>query len=172
MQSNVPNPFGGKYKFSHLNMPGGQWGQGIRLVSGEQHESHYTNLRRTMRQNWSSYDQTATVAKAAAAANGNNYCVATMTDGQRRNAYSAAGPLTRACFLSVWHGSSSSTHTRVPYSTQSTVENKKDIDETKLPTSRKAMLKKAVTEYGSTVIVFHIGISLISLGTSYLLVSG
>lgn len=32
-------------------------------------------------------------------------------------------------------------------------------------------LKKAVTEYGATVIVFHIGISLISLGTSYLLVS-
>ncbi|CAH0556513.1 unnamed protein product [Brassicogethes aeneus] len=32
-------------------------------------------------------------------------------------------------------------------------------------------LKKAVTEYGTTVIVFHVGISLISLGTSYLLVS-
>ncbi|XP_072377405.1 protein FAM210B, mitochondrial-like [Diabrotica undecimpunctata] len=37
--------------------------------------------------------------------------------------------------------------------------------------SRKEKLKKAVKEYGSTVIVFHIGISLISLGTSYLLVS-
>lgn len=32
-------------------------------------------------------------------------------------------------------------------------------------------LKKAVKEYGSTVIVFHIGISLISLGVIYLLVS-
>uniref|UniRef100_A0A6P7G4S0 Protein FAM210B, mitochondrial-like isoform X1 n=1 Tax=Diabrotica virgifera virgifera TaxID=50390 RepID=A0A6P7G4S0_DIAVI len=37
--------------------------------------------------------------------------------------------------------------------------------------SRKEKLKKAVKEYGSTVIVFHIGISLMSLGTSYLLVS-
>lgn len=32
-------------------------------------------------------------------------------------------------------------------------------------------LKKAVAEYGTTVIVFHIGISLISLGSCYLLVS-
>lgn len=35
----------------------------------------------------------------------------------------------------------------------------------------KEKLKKAVKEYGSTVIVFHIGISLMSLGTCYLLVS-
>ena len=27
MQSNVPSPFGGMHKFTHLNMPGGQWGQ-------------------------------------------------------------------------------------------------------------------------------------------------
>ncbi|KAL1513892.1 hypothetical protein ABEB36_003232 [Hypothenemus hampei] len=32
-------------------------------------------------------------------------------------------------------------------------------------------LKKAIAEYGTTVIVFHISISLISLGTCYLLVS-
>lgn len=37
--------------------------------------------------------------------------------------------------------------------------------------SRKDKLKKAVKEYGSTVIVFHVGISLISLGTAYALVS-
>lgn len=37
--------------------------------------------------------------------------------------------------------------------------------------TRAQQLKKAVTEYGSTVIVFHIGISLISLGTCYLLLS-
>lgn len=37
--------------------------------------------------------------------------------------------------------------------------------------SRAEKLKKAVKEYGSTVIVFHIGISLISLGTCYALVS-
>lgn len=37
--------------------------------------------------------------------------------------------------------------------------------------SRKEKLKKAVAEYGSTVIIFHIGISLISLGVCYTLVS-
>ncbi|KAJ8940049.1 hypothetical protein NQ314_010881 [Rhamnusium bicolor] len=37
--------------------------------------------------------------------------------------------------------------------------------------TRGEKLKKAVKEYGSTVIVFHIGISLVSLGTCYLLVS-
>lgn len=37
--------------------------------------------------------------------------------------------------------------------------------------SRKDKLKKAVAEYGSTVIVFHVGISLISLGICYTAVS-
>ncbi|EFA03673.1 Protein FAM210B-like Protein [Tribolium castaneum] len=39
------------------------------------------------------------------------------------------------------------------------------------PTSIKDKLKKAVAEYGSTVIVFHVGISLVSLGVCYVLVS-
>ncbi|KAF9414708.1 hypothetical protein HW555_007486 [Spodoptera exigua] len=37
--------------------------------------------------------------------------------------------------------------------------------------SAKEKLKQAIKEYGSTVIVFHIGISLISLGSCYLLIS-
>lgn len=37
--------------------------------------------------------------------------------------------------------------------------------------SKKEKLKKAVKEYGSTVIIFHVGISLVSLGTCYMLVS-
>lgn len=40
-----------------------------------------------------------------------------------------------------------------------------------VPLSRAEKLKKAVKEYGSTVIIFHVGISLISLGVSYLCVS-
>lgn len=38
--------------------------------------------------------------------------------------------------------------------------------------SSKEKFKKAVKEYGSTVIVFHVTISLLSLGACYLLVSG
>jgi len=37
--------------------------------------------------------------------------------------------------------------------------------------SRKDQLKRAVKEYGSTVIIFHVGISLVSLGTCYILIS-
>lgn len=67
------------------------------------------------------------------------------------------------------------------YSSQHPVSNKienKETDKnvekimvTDKDLSRKEKLKKAVKEYGSTVIVFHVGISLISLGTCYLLVS-
>merc|ERR1712062_267794 len=39
------------------------------------------------------------------------------------------------------------------------------------PPSRKEKLKKAVTQYGPTVIIFHVTISLASLGLFYLLVS-
>lgn len=37
--------------------------------------------------------------------------------------------------------------------------------------SRKDKLKLAIKEYGSTVIIFHVSISLVSLGTCYMLVS-
>ncbi|XP_065163126.1 protein FAM210B, mitochondrial-like isoform X1 [Atheta coriaria] len=48
----------------------------------------------------------------------------------------------------------------------------KDASETKPaePTTYKEKLKQAMSQYGSTVIIFHITISLISLGTCYLLV--
>uniref|UniRef100_A0A336M0D1 CSON009580 protein n=1 Tax=Culicoides sonorensis TaxID=179676 RepID=A0A336M0D1_CULSO len=39
------------------------------------------------------------------------------------------------------------------------------------PLTKRDQLKRAIKEYGSTVIVFHIGISLMSLGSFYLLVS-
>lgn len=51
---------------------------------------------------------------------------------------------------------------------------KGDVKETSkdvTPLTRGDKLKKAVKEYGATVIVFHVGISLISLGTCYLLVT-
>lgn len=67
MQSNVPSPFGGMHKFTHLNMPGGQWGQGVRFVANDLHLSHYTNLRRSVRMNWSTYDETVKVVDEAAA---------------------------------------------------------------------------------------------------------
>jgi len=53
MQSNVPSPFGGGNSFTHLHMPGGQWEQGSKWMSHDLQSSHYTNLRREARKNWS-----------------------------------------------------------------------------------------------------------------------
>lgn len=54
---------------------------------------------------------------------------------------------------------------------EETVDNAPEIIVKTTDLSKKEKLKKAVKEYGSTVIVFHVGISLLSLGTCYLLVS-
>lgn len=178
MQSNVPTPFGGTHKFSHLNMPGGQWGQGIRLMSGDQHDSHYTNLRRSVRQDWASYDQTATVERLAADQQKGAFLGSIGVAANRIGLMSVANasPLTRACFVSVWHGSSRCL--KAGYSTKADDKpvSKNVVEEVNdsvaaAPVSRKELLKKAFKEYGSTIVIFHVGISLISLGTCYMLVS-
>ncbi|XP_035913182.1 uncharacterized protein LOC118512612 isoform X2 [Anopheles stephensi] len=56
MQSNVPSPFGGMHKFTHLNMPGGAWAQESKFLSHELNSSHYTNLRQEVRSDWGSYE--------------------------------------------------------------------------------------------------------------------
>ena len=61
MQSNVPTPFGGLHKFSHLNMPGGQWSQDNKFMSQNLQSSHYTALRKNVRSNWSKYNKNATI---------------------------------------------------------------------------------------------------------------
>lgn len=61
MQSNVPTPFGGMHKFSHLNMPGGQWSQEYKFTSQNMHSSHYRALRDSTRADWVTYDQNARV---------------------------------------------------------------------------------------------------------------
>lgn len=52
----------------------------------------------------------------------------------------------------------------------STTNEHKDVSETP-QLSRKDKLKRAVKDYGATVMVFHISISLMSLGLSYLVIS-
>jgi len=57
-------------------------------------------------------------------------------------------------------------------STTSSEKPKQDPQpESQAPISRKEKLKKAIKDYGGTVIVFHVAISLLSLGFCYLLVS-
>ncbi|XP_013181195.1 PREDICTED: uncharacterized protein LOC106127610 [Papilio xuthus] len=52
-----------------------------------------------------------------------------------------------------------------------TIGTRKMSTDTQTVMSAKEKLKKAVKEYGSTVIVFHVSISLLSLGACYILVS-
>ncbi|XP_039501528.1 uncharacterized protein LOC120458079 isoform X2 [Drosophila santomea] len=61
MQSNVPTPFGGLNKFSHLNMPGGQWSQEFKFTAQNMQCSHYSGLRDSLRADWATYDQKATL---------------------------------------------------------------------------------------------------------------
>lgn len=56
MQSNVPSPFGGMHKFTHLNMPGGGWAQEGKYLAHDLNSSHYMNLRKEVRSDWSSYE--------------------------------------------------------------------------------------------------------------------
>ncbi|XP_037960340.1 uncharacterized protein LOC119689556 [Teleopsis dalmanni] len=130
MQSNVPTPFGGMHKFSHLNMPGGQWSQEYKFTSQNLQSHHYTALRKNVRSGWVAYDQNAVVDKKV------DY---------------ATNP---------WNVQSKRSYCTNP-----------KTDTEPKPLSKKDQMKKAFKEYGTTLIVFHVGISLLSLGSCYLLVS-
>lgn len=138
-----------------------------------------------MRQDWAAYDQTATVERLAADQKKGALLLlsgAAAGSGNRVGLMSVANasPLTRACFVSVWHGSSSCMK-KASYSTKADdkpLPKKEEVSDAPgteaapaAPLSRAELLKKAFKEYGSTIVIFHVSISLISLGTFYMLVS-
>ncbi|XP_030562099.1 uncharacterized protein LOC115763612 isoform X1 [Drosophila novamexicana] len=143
MQSNVPTPFGGMHKFSHLNMPGGQWSQEYKFTSQNLHSSHYRALRDSTRADWVTYDQNATVA-------GNS-------QGFRRCYSTQAKPSPEPPLVPP----------APPEPAKSTVD--AELQTEKL--TKKEQLKRAFKEYGATIVAFHVGISLLSLGGFYVLVS-
>ncbi|KAH8405182.1 hypothetical protein KR222_007487, partial [Zaprionus bogoriensis] len=134
MQSNVPSPFGGMHKFSHLNMPGGQWSQEYKFTSQNMHSSHYRSLRESTRADWVSYDQNARVNDRSATGN-----------------QATGGPIPAAAAAASAPAGAASAATE------------------KL--SKREQLKRAFKDYGATIVAFHVGISLISLGGFYLLIS-
>lgn len=210
MQSNVPSPFGGMHKFTHLNMPGGQFGQGIRLVASDQQQTHYyTQMRREARQHWATYDQNATVQATAASGDAPppvegsetlssssesspSFVIGMNKDRSNSDAAASLPTLTSAtalaCILRKRPSLGDSGVQRRAYSTEASAEKQPaskvavaekgstpltatTATEAVTKPSRGEMLKRAVKEYGSTVIVFHVAISLASLGTCYALVS-
>lgn len=175
MQSNVPSPFGGLHKFTHLNMPGGQWGQDSKFMSNDLNSSHYINLRREVRKKWFSGTDTGHKNEGIMPKKSvlQNHCLLLTMNSSKT--------LTSACVCFHWHD-----FRQLKARSYSTVGNRQHDNIKKQPTptgdnaltemegkalSRRDKLKKAVKEYGSTVIIFHVGISLVSLGIFYMLVS-
>lgn len=164
MQSTVPEPFGGNSKLTHLNMPGGQWGQQTKYLSHELNSSHYTQLRQESRESWSQYEQSPkgikSMIKLTPAFNcslNNRKC---LFDRHHQSHFL----IINKRFISL---SAKLLNEQVQQNSQkSTGESKEVAKET-----AGMKLKKAVKEYGSTVVVFHVGISLMSLGMFYALVS-
>lgn len=152
MQSTVPEPFAGNNKFSHLNMPGGSWSQQTKYLSHELNSAHYTQLRQELRTDWNSYNDKVSKGISSSA----SLC-SLLNPNHNQNHFLAINKR----FISL---SAKSLNEQAPK--ESSGESKVEEKET-----AKSKLKKAVKEYGSTVIVFHVGISLASLGMFYLLVS-
>lgn len=152
MQSNVPQPFGGLHTYAIAPaMPGGSVMSLDKYQAGYMQGTHYTTLRQEFRKNWHQYDG----VKDSGMKSGSVLLQAlNMTSRINIRYYSSQGqkPLTN--------------DTKAAESKP----NETSAD-TKQPVTKRDQLKRAVKEYGSTVIIFHVGISLISLGGFYLLVS-
>lgn len=172
MQSNVPTPFGGMHKFTHLNMPGGQWEQGSKWLSHDLNSSHYTHLRREARKNWingSTNDRNNNkgtncnqpkhehILNALNALNNNN-----------NNNLLCAHINVNRCMIVTKRNLSNSSNVGGQHLDK--IENNNNSKRNEA-LSGKDKLKKAVKDYGVTVIVFHITISLASLGFFYQLVA-
>lgn len=159
MQSTVPEPYGGNGKFTNLNMPGGSWGLQTKYLSHELNSAHYTQLRQDIRSH-----ETSHVYKGISA----NQSMCRMTSFLSNsnlllfNHHNSPFLTINKRFISL--SATKNSPDKSPTSGES--EKSKSTTET-----AQSKLKRAVKEYGSTVIVFHVAISLLSLGTSYALVS-
>lgn len=138
------------------------------------HDSHYTNLRRDARSNWSSYDQNATIPQGPKGTDRITSChlLTSKTVNQFLTKSSLFGSLSNSNH-SLLHANTQIAE----YSTQGKPETdatqgKLETDAPPVQLSKKEQLKRAFKDYGATIIVFHVGISLISLQCFYLLVSG
>lgn len=128
-------------KFSHVNMPGGTWMQQTKYLSHELCSSHYTNLRQEIRANW------------------NNYTVSNYKKGTFNMP-----------FLPLTNSARVPTNSQKRFFSQKSYTEKPDIKDDKSLNQREKF-KKAVKDYGSVIVIFHVGISLVSLGICYTLVS-
>lgn len=165
MQSTVPEPFGGNNKFSHLNMPGGQWGQQTKYLSHELNSSHYTQLRQDFRENWSKYSEQNPKGIKSMTIKYSLFNPKCLFDRHHQSHFL----IINKRFISL-SAKQLNEQAQKPSQKPSTGE-LSDGDKAEGKETAGMKLKKAVKEYGSTVIVFHVCISLMSLGMFYALVS-
>jgi hypothetical protein len=152
MQTMVPEPFSKEGHTTYLNMPGGQWGQRHKYISSDMHDTHYQNLIWKSASRVGGDDPGTWSGKKLLT---KSYCIGN---------YLQAAPvifMKRLPSQNVGHDMPIFMQTNYLFST--------NTGDTKL--SRKDKLKHAVKEYGLTVVIFHIGISLLSLGGFYLAVT-
>ncbi|XP_076046069.1 uncharacterized protein LOC143028186 [Oratosquilla oratoria] len=191
MQTNVPKPFNCNTKgnFVHLNMPGGQWAQDDKYISGDLHDYHYSRLMGIKKSgtasvaSWCGLARTQTVCKTNAFLHGTKtftrcrffHCSPIWRFDQmpfcrREGVHDVHVTHSVGGWWSACEISRSLSTGMTKYSSQ-----EKELPETsgeKEPVlTQRQKLQRAVKEYGSTVIVFHVTISLASLGFFYLLVS-
>lgn len=157
MQSTVPEPYGGNHKFSHLNMPGGNWSQQTKYLSYELNSNHYTQLRQDIRSDWSQYKGSRSPCVP--------YLACSLLNSNRLIHHQSHFLIINKRFISL-SAQNFNEHAQKPPGESDSKTEQQPVKE-----SAKEKLKKAVKEYGSTVIVFHVGISLMSLGMFYALVS-
>lgn len=160
MQSTVPEPFGGNNKCTHLNMPGGSWGMQTKYLSHELNSAHYTELRQEVRSDWSQYNHEAPKGITMSGMKSVFHC--SLLKPNCLNDFLIINK--RFISLSASHFNEQAP--KSPGSPPGEAEASPPVKET-----AQSKLKKAIKEYGSTVLVFHIGISLVSLGMFYGLVS-
>ncbi|CAL7946976.1 unnamed protein product [Xylocopa violacea] len=139
MQTNVPKPFCSNGKSTHLNMPGGQWARDGKYIAEDMQKSHYRSVR---------------LPPLKLSKSGLTSHVATNTLFQTMYVPKYM------CTMEY------SSNVSPPLNGVDSEKEKQEMVKM-LIQSKKQRFKKIIKDYGSTVIVFHTGISLISLGACY-----
>lgn len=159
MQSNVPQPFGGLHNYAIAPaMPGGSVMSLDKYQAGYMQGTHYTTLRQEFRKNWHQYGE----AKDTGMKSSGSVLLQALDKLVMTPAY----------MNNIRYYSSQGQKPLADDSGDRAAKTKLDeVSGDAKPVTKRDQLKRAIKDYGSTVIVFHVGISLISLGGFYLLVS-
>ena len=191
MQTNVPKPYGitGKAP-AHLNMPGGQWAQDEKYISGDLHTFHHSNISTKKNPGTTAYQTNSCLRQFMPVKNTNvpRFSGSNTLYGDGARSVDSVNcvklwvspnkvcllsnkAIVREHFIKRSFGCKFFHKSAVSNIQESQTSDSKTIDTPDPQLTPRQKLQRAVKEYGATVIVFHVTISLASLGICYLLVS-